>query len=123
MREPRELSLEAMLADPIVRELMAADGVDADEVKALLRSVREAADRAPSPGVGRKADYFAFFARFFGETSRTRTAQSSEASRGADANLRESRTARADYSRLSTPRRGSMSRVTSGTGAQCAAGR
>jgi hypothetical protein len=39
MREFRELLLEEMLADPIVRALMAADGVDPEELEALLRSV------------------------------------------------------------------------------------
>jgi hypothetical protein len=33
MREFRELLLEDMLADPIVRALMAADGVDPEELK------------------------------------------------------------------------------------------
>jgi len=38
MREYREPSLEEMLADPIVRALMEADGVDPEDVEALLRS-------------------------------------------------------------------------------------
>jgi hypothetical protein len=33
MQEFRELLLEEMLADPIVRALMAADGVDPEELK------------------------------------------------------------------------------------------
>ena len=37
MRDYREPSLEEMLADPIVRALMEADGVDPEEVEALLR--------------------------------------------------------------------------------------
>jgi hypothetical protein len=39
MREYRELLVEEMLGDPIVRALMAADGVDQVELKELLRSV------------------------------------------------------------------------------------
>jgi hypothetical protein len=35
----RELSIKEMLADPVVRALMSADGVHADELKALLCSV------------------------------------------------------------------------------------
>jgi len=41
MRACREPSIEEMLADPIVRDLMAADGIDPNELKALLRSVAE----------------------------------------------------------------------------------
>jgi hypothetical protein len=35
----RELSIKEMLADPVVRALMSADGVHADELEALLCSV------------------------------------------------------------------------------------
>jgi hypothetical protein len=38
MRENREPSLEEMLADPIVRALMEADGVDPEDMAALLNS-------------------------------------------------------------------------------------
>jgi hypothetical protein len=38
MREYREPSPEEMLADPIVRALMEADGVDPEDVKALFSS-------------------------------------------------------------------------------------
>jgi hypothetical protein len=34
-----EPSIEEILADPIVRALMTADGVRADELEALLRSI------------------------------------------------------------------------------------
>jgi hypothetical protein len=40
-----ELSLETMLADPIVRDLMAADGVDSGELGLQLRMVRDALAR------------------------------------------------------------------------------
>jgi hypothetical protein len=39
MREYREPLLDEMLADPIVRALMVADGVDREELTALLRAV------------------------------------------------------------------------------------
>jgi hypothetical protein len=39
MQECRELSIKEMLADPVVRALMSADGVHANELEALLRSV------------------------------------------------------------------------------------
>jgi hypothetical protein len=43
-----ELSLEQILADPIVHALMAADGVDADEVKALVRLTQHSIARRTS---------------------------------------------------------------------------
>ena len=58
----REATLEEILSDPIVRALMAADGVDHDELEAMLRRVAlrlriarrngedVAADRANSAG-------------------------------------------------------------------------
>jgi hypothetical protein len=53
MPRREELSLDAMLADPIVRDLMAADGIDPDQVKALLRSVgRPAGKRNRSAAFG-----------------------------------------------------------------------
>jgi len=39
--ERREPSLEELLAEPIVRALMKADGVDPQDVTALLRSSAE----------------------------------------------------------------------------------
>jgi hypothetical protein len=47
-----ELSLETMLADPIVRDLMAADGVDSDELELQLRMVRDALARRSSAHSG-----------------------------------------------------------------------
>ena len=38
----QEPSIEEMLADPMVRALMAADSVDSDELKTLLNSVKRA---------------------------------------------------------------------------------
>jgi hypothetical protein len=37
----RELSIGEMLADPIVRAVMFADGVDADELELMLQSIAE----------------------------------------------------------------------------------
>jgi hypothetical protein len=39
--EGHEASIDEMLADPIVRALMDADGVDPDELRALLRAVAQ----------------------------------------------------------------------------------
>lgn len=41
MPDDHQSWVEDMLADPIVRALMAADGVRADDVRALMRSVAE----------------------------------------------------------------------------------
>ena len=43
-----ELSLETMLADPIVRDLMAADGVNSGELELQLRMVGDALARRGS---------------------------------------------------------------------------
>ncbi len=45
----REPTLEDMLAEPIVRLVMARDGVDPEEVKALMRTVKRTS-------VGRRRD-------------------------------------------------------------------
>jgi hypothetical protein len=47
-----ELSLETMLADPIVRDLMAADGVDSGELELQLRMVGAAHARHSSAHSG-----------------------------------------------------------------------
>ena len=55
MQEDREPSIKELLAEPVVRALMKADGVDPEDVKALLHS--SAASRAD--GALRKARGFA----------------------------------------------------------------
>jgi hypothetical protein len=44
MSERQEPSIEEMLADPIVRAVMSADGVDPDELKARLNAVKQAVE-------------------------------------------------------------------------------
>ena len=51
MPEWRELSLEEMLLDPIVRAVMAADDVDPDEVRTLARAVTNRSQRADRESV------------------------------------------------------------------------
>jgi hypothetical protein len=63
-----ELSLETMLADPIVRDLMAADGVDSGELELQLRMVRDALARRGSTHSG---NYLAQLVKRFGCTTRT----------------------------------------------------
>jgi len=42
----QELTLQSALADPLVRTLMAADGVDADELSAMLSEIVSTLDHA-----------------------------------------------------------------------------
>jgi hypothetical protein len=48
MPEYPEPSIKEMLADPIVRALMSGDGVRADELEALFRSVANRLQACPS---------------------------------------------------------------------------
>jgi hypothetical protein len=97
MQKREELSLDAMLAEPIVRDLMAADGVEPDQVKALLRSVRKPGDKPDRP---------APFINLFTMRCAGASAPKAAADRGRP-DLRESRTALADNSTLSTAPLGS----------------
>jgi hypothetical protein len=107
----REPSIDEMLADPIVCELMAADRVSPEQVKALLRSVHEVAERHGSVRHGsvrhgsvrhgaaradQKPHALACLAAFFGATSHP-----SPMRNRAEPTLRPSRIGLADYSSLS----------------------
>jgi hypothetical protein len=52
MKRRDELSLETMLAEPIVRDLMAADGIDSGELELQLRMVGDALARRSSAHSG-----------------------------------------------------------------------
>jgi hypothetical protein len=54
-----ELSVEDLLADPIVRDLMIADGVDPIELKALLDTVQRAVKSREKGAPGEKPTCFA----------------------------------------------------------------
>lgn len=47
-----EPSVEELLAEPIMRRLMASDGVSIEELQQLLERVRERLDRDHSRGTG-----------------------------------------------------------------------
>jgi hypothetical protein len=99
----RELSIDEMLADPIIGALMAADGVVSDQLRALLRSVAEAIGQHNPAGASGKA--LACLASLFGATLRARDfPQAANRDRG---NVRRARTApqtiRAYRSRRSGP--------------------
>jgi hypothetical protein len=109
----RELSIDEMLADPIIGALMAADGVVSDQLRALLRSVAEAIGQHNPAGASGKA--LACLASLFGATLRARDfPQAANRDRG---NVRRARTAPADYSSLSIAPLG----TTSSAEPQCAA--
>jgi hypothetical protein len=66
-----EPSLEDMLADPIVRDLMAADGVDPGELDSLLHTVRLALARRHSTRSDEKPNCFAGLVKLFSSTGPT----------------------------------------------------
>jgi hypothetical protein len=109
----RELSIDEMLADPIVGALMAADGVVPDQLMALLRLVAEAIGEHNPAGARGKA--LACLASLFGATLRARDfPQVANRGRG---NVRRARITPADYSSLSIAPLGTTSNVEP----QCAA--
>ncbi|MFY9898213.1 MAG: hypothetical protein WAK67_10505 [Xanthobacteraceae bacterium] len=91
------MSIDEMLADPIVGALMAADGVVPDQLRALLRSVAEAIGQHNPAGAPGKA--LARLASLFGATLRARDFPQA-ANRGSG-NVRRARITPADYSSLS----------------------
>jgi hypothetical protein len=98
MPRREELSLDAMLADPIVRDLTAADGVTPAQVKALARSLGRPGDKPDHP------------ARRFVNLFNVRCAPATPPKLAADrdqTNGRESRIALVDYSRVSATPLGS----------------
>jgi hypothetical protein len=109
----RELSIDEMLADPIIGALMAADGVVPDQLRALLRSVAEAIGQHNPAGASGKA--LPCLASLFGATLRARDfPQAANRGRG---NVRRARITPADYSSLSIAPLG----TTSCAEPQCAA--
>jgi hypothetical protein len=89
-----EASVDELLADPIVRDVMAADGVDPGELRALLYAVQRTID--------------CYAAKELCSTIPSADADrpTFPANRGVP-DIRKSRVALADYSRPSTPPLGS----------------
>ena len=98
MRRWQEPSIDEMLADPIVRDLMAADRVTPDQVKALLRS-------AGRPGG--KPDRCIPFLNLFNMRCVPATPPESVVDRDRP-KIRQAQIAPADYSQLSTAPRESI---------------
>jgi hypothetical protein len=100
-----EASVDELLADPIVRDLMAADGVEPGELRALLYKVQRTIDcYATKRGRPTSLAGFAGLCSTIPSTDAGRPAF--PALRGRP-DIRKSRLALADYSRPSTARLGS----------------
>ena len=94
-----EASVDELLADPIVRDLMAADGVDPPELRAMLYGVQRAiecyAKRQGEP------TSLASFVKLCGSKPKANVAWPNPRANRGQSNLRENRMAHADHSRLS----------------------
>lgn len=94
-----EASVDELLADPIVRDVMAADGVDPSELRAMLYGVQRAIEcYATRQG---KPTSLAGFVKLCGSKPKANAAWPNPRANRGQSNLRESRLAQADYSRLS----------------------
>lgn len=94
-----EASVDELLADPIVRDLMAADGVNPDELRALLyrmqRTIECYAARRGGP------TSLACFGQLYGSTARADPARPALLANRGRADVRKTRIALADCSRSS----------------------
>ena len=98
-----EASVDELLADPIVRDLMAADGVDPPELRAMLYRVQRAIEcYAARQG---EPTSLAAFVKLCGSKPKANAAWPNPRAnaRGnlGQSNLRESRMAQTEHSRLS----------------------
>ena len=95
-----EASVDDLLADPIVRELMAADGVNAGELRALLYGVQRTLDRYATKQ-GRPTSLAGFVERYSTIPNADAAPPLLRANAGRS-DARKSPRALADYSRSST---------------------
>jgi len=99
-----EASVEDLLADPIVRDLMAADGVDPGELRALLYALQRTIDRYATTQ-GRPTSLAGFVERYSTIPSARPIADAARPMVTANAGrpeIRKSAIALADYSTSST---------------------
>jgi len=92
-----EASVDDLLADPIVRDLMAADGVEPGELRALLYGVQRTIERYAAKQ-GRPTS-LAGFLELFSTTPNADAVRSMLPANAARPEVRKSRIALADYSR------------------------
>ena len=94
-----EASVDELLADPIVRDVMAADGVDPSELRAMLYGVQRAIEcYATRQG---KPTSLAGFVKLCGSEPKANLAWPNPRAKRGQSNLRKSPMAHADHSRLS----------------------
>lgn len=94
-----EASVDELLADPIVRDLMAADGVDPLELRSLLYGVQRTIE-CYATRQGGPTSLIGFVKLCSSKPRPDEARPNPQADRG-QSNLRESRMAHADHSRLS----------------------
>jgi hypothetical protein len=95
-----ETSVDELLADPIVRDVMAADGVAPSELRALLYSVQRTIDSYATRHGGPTSP--AGFVKLCSAKRSADRAQPTLPANRIGPDIRKSRVARADYSTLST---------------------
>jgi hypothetical protein len=100
-----EASVDELLAEPIVRDLMAADRVDPGELRALLYGIQRTIDCYATTS-GEPSSLVGFVERH-GAIAATHTARPALPANRSRPDVRKSRTALADYSHLSTAPLGS----------------
>jgi hypothetical protein len=94
-----EASVDELLADPIVRDLMAADGVDPPELRAMLYGVQRAIECYATRQGGPTS--LAGLVKLCGSKPKANAAWPNPRANLCQSNLRESRVAQTDHSRLS----------------------
>jgi hypothetical protein len=99
-----ETSVDDLLADPMVRDLMAADRVEASELKALLFGVQRTIERYATTHGGPAS--LAGFAQLYRSAPKLNPARPAPPANRGRSDLRKARMTPADHSRLSTAPRG-----------------
>jgi hypothetical protein len=94
-----EASVDELLVDPIVRDLMAADGVDPTELRTMLYGVQRAIECYATRQGGPTS--LAGFVKLCGSKPKANAARPNPRANPGQPNLRESRMAQQDRSRLS----------------------
>jgi len=95
-----ETSVDELLADPIVRDLMAADGVDPGELRALLYGVQRTIERYATRRGGPTS--LAGFAKLYSSTPSAGPARPTLPAKRARSEVRTARNTLADYARPAT---------------------
>jgi|307.fasta_scaffold79827_2 hypothetical protein len=100
-----ETSVDELLADPIVRDLMAADDVDPGELRALLYGIQRTIERYATRRGGPTS--LAGFAKLYRSTPSADATRPTLSANRRQSDLRKARIALADHARSATPTLGS----------------